>query len=197
MSKSTDKRREIQTPPGEDSAQVDFNAAASTGQQEGPGEGQGYEGDPDGQAAAPPEPPETCKEYLRRNFTPEECLILGAKMSQAYMELAKVNEDLASIKADFKGRITNLEGEVSNYSRMLNAGYEMTNVDCVVTRDHDRKMVIITRMDTGEFVRERKMTIDELQRPLLPPETPQSPEDLGAHFGVPAGEEAAAAPPQI
>jgi hypothetical protein len=106
---------------------------------------------------------------------------MGRKMGQAHQELVRLNEDLASIKADFKSRITNKEGEISNYSRMLNAGHEMANIECEVVRDHKDKMVRIYRLDTGDFVRERRMTLDEQQRSLLPPETE---EEVAAHFGV-------------
>lgn len=140
------------------------------------------------ETAATTEPKETCKEWLRRNFTAEELLIMGRKMSEAHQQLVKLNEDLTTIKADYKSRITALEGEVSNYARMWSTGYEMTYIKCEVVRDHETKMVRICRLDTGEFVRERRMTLDEQQRSLLPPETMGK---VAEHFGVDQGSEAA------
>lgn len=143
--------------------------------------------------STPPEPEpvkELCKEYLRRNFTPEEMGTLGQQMSRAHQELVHVNENLATIKADFKSRITNLENEVSNFSRQIAAGHTMDYVECVVTRDFDKKRVIIHRADTGELVRERRMTLEEQQRSLLSPETPA---DVAEHFGAPPPPEDGAA----
>ena len=48
----------------------------------------------------------------------------------------------------------------------LNNGYEMTTVKCEFVPDWKSKTWIINRADNGEFVKERKMTPDELQMRL-------------------------------
>jgi hypothetical protein len=140
-------------------------------------------------------PPETCKEYLRRYFTSEEREILANQADQAHGELIQANEEKATFNANIKSRITNLEGEIARLHRLRQAGFEMDHIICVVTRDYDRKMVLIHRSDTGEFVRERRMTLDEQQRSLLPPETK---EEVAEHFGVePSAPPAFETPPPL
>lgn len=127
------------------------------------------------------EPQEICKEYLRRYFSPEEREILANQADQAHAELILANEEKASFNANIKSRITNLEGEIARLHRLRQAGFEMDHIKCVITRDYEDKMVRIHRADNGEFVRERRMTLDEQQRPLLPPETE---EEVAEHFGA-------------
>jgi len=109
---------------------------------------------------------ETCKEYLKYTFTPDEREALASEMSRNIVDLSSAREELDTIKAQYKSRITALEGEVSGSARKLHAGYEMRNIECRVERDYDAKLIRIYRLDSGDLVREKAMTTEELQRRL-------------------------------
>ncbi len=158
------------TPAAENSPAVETEADTYAGQEE----------------AAPPHPQETCKEYLRRYFTPEEREILANQADQAHAELIQANEEKATFNANIKSRITNLEGEIARLHRLRQAGFEMDHIECVITRDFNAKEVLIHRADTGDFVRKRRMTLDEQQRSLLTPETAG---EVAEHFGLQPGAE--------
>ena len=115
------------------------------------------------------EAPEMCKRTLKCFLTRDEKEALANRQSQAIEELASQKEELDTIKAQYKAKITGLEGEVAGSARTINAGYQMKNVDCRVYRDFNRKVVMIFRQDTDpeEMVEERPMTTDELQRKLF------------------------------
>lgn len=113
--------------------------------------------------------PEMCKRTLRCELTAVERDALATRQSRAIEELSSQKEELDTIKAQYKAKITSLEGEVASTARIINAGYQMKNVDCRVYRDFNRKVVMIYRQDTDpeEMVEQRPMTTDELQRKLF------------------------------
>jgi hypothetical protein len=115
------------------------------------------------------ERPEIVKRTLKCVLTNQERVELANRQSQAIEELASQKEELDTIKAQYKAKITALEGEVAGSARIINAGYQMKNVDCRVYRDFNRRVVMIFRQDTDpeEMVEQRAMTTDELQRKLF------------------------------
>lgn len=111
--------------------------------------------------------PEIIKRWLKVYLKPEQRETLASKMSADIMALTTTREELASIRDQYKSKITALEGEISAAARLLHAGFEMGNVECQVVRDYDFKIVNVVRMDTWETVESRRMTPDEMQRHLF------------------------------
>ena len=122
------------------------------------------------------EPNTTVFEYLKHRFTAEERLKLSEQLSQAVMERSAAEEELQTVKADFKSRITRAEATIADCARKINTGYEMRNVECELVKDFTTNTIRYQRLDTGEIVRERAMTSEERQRTLelVAPPTPQS-----------------------
>jgi len=112
--------------------------------------------------------PEIIREMLKVYLNPEQKEMLGQNMARGISLLADLKAQLDTAKAQFKGRITAVEGEIAESARMLNIGYQMANVECRVIRNFEHKTVTLYRMDTDpeELVSERPMTRDELQRKL-------------------------------
>lgn len=105
-------------------------------------------------------------EFLKYYFTAAERSEASDAMAQAYLRLRVLEEELALIKAQYKSDTVKLDGEISDNARKLNSGYEMRNTDCYAFMDHDKKLVIVRRADTGEVVKVREMNTSELQRKL-------------------------------
>lgn len=112
--------------------------------------------------------PEITREMLKVFLSPEQKEKLGQGMARGISLLADLKAQLETAKAQFKGRITAVEGEIAESARMMNIGYQMDLIECRVIRDFEHKTVTLYRMDTDpeEFVSERPMTRDELQRKL-------------------------------
>lgn len=115
----------------------------------------------------PEEKPETVKRWLKVYLKPEQRETLASKMSADIMALSQAREELATVRDQFKSKITALEGEISSAARLLHAGYEFGNVECQVVRDYADKTVRIMRLDTWEVAESRPMTVDEMQRHLF------------------------------
>lgn len=136
--------------------------------------------DNDDRAGADEETPKTVSEYLKHHFTAEERLKLSEQLSQAVMERSAAEEELQTVKADFKSRITRAEATIADCARKINTGYEMRSVECELVKDFATNTVRYRRLDTGEIVRERAMTAVERQRSLelvSPPATEEPDEN--------------------
>ena len=85
-------------------------------------------------------------------------------------ELAKISQELESTKnqkkevtAQFGATEKRFEAQIHEHSTMINQGYEYRIVECVWSKDWDRGIKILWRMDTTEIVREEKITDEDRQ----------------------------------
>ena len=62
-----------------------------------------------------------------------------------------------------KSRITSLEATIKEKVSKINAGYEMIAVECHIVKDYNDSIIRYVRMDTGDEVDSRDMTIEERQ----------------------------------
>ena len=89
------------------------------------------------------------------------------QLGRMNQELARAEEKKKSVSADLAAAVKNCEDAVSNQSRLVTNGYEYRNVECEIHFDTPEKgHKRVTRLDTGEVVREVKMTGLELQEQL-------------------------------
>lgn len=102
-------------------------------------------------------------EYLK-------CLLDDLELRDTGISLARHNSKVASLEAEkkafndqIKAQITAAEAEILRLSGILQNGYEYRQVEITIDRDYDEKIIRIIRQDTGEIVREEKMTADDLQ----------------------------------
>lgn len=141
------------------------------------------------------EKPLTASIMARHSFTTAELLALGERLNGALQEQAQIESEFASIKADFKSRITRMEAEQQTASQKLRDKFEMRETLAVVILDAPapgRKsfyfavpesqspgeaMLDEPRMTAGEFIRDEQMTAMDRQRELPLEEKPRKIDD--------------------
>jgi len=106
------------------------------------------------------------KEYLKCQLTEKEKTELSAKIAKAISDRASAEAKLKEVSASIKAQIAQLDAEISEKALQINNGYEYRNVECRMDKDYRLGSVTITRLDTGEVIRERPMTAEERQMEL-------------------------------
>ena len=106
------------------------------------------------------------KEYLKCQLTEKEKTELSAKIAKAISDRASAEAKLKEVSASIKAQIAQLDAEISEKALQINNGYEYRNVECRMDKDYRLGSVSITRLDTGEVIRERPMTAEERQMEL-------------------------------
>lgn len=101
--------------------------------------------------------------HVRYFFTAAEIAEMAVDLAQAGITKAQLEEELTTIKANFKSDITIQEEHINKLMRQIHNGFEMRTVVCHEYRDYENKKVLTIRDDTGETVKERPMTLDETQ----------------------------------
>ncbi len=109
---------------------------------------------------------EIVKEYLKCQLTEKEKTELSAKIAKAISDRASAEAKLKEVSASIKAQIAQIDAEISEKALQINNGYEYRNVDCRMDKDYRLGSVTITRLDTGEVIRERPMTSEERQMQL-------------------------------
>ena len=107
------------------------------------------------------------KEYLKCHLTEKEKTELSAKIAKAISDRSSAEAKLKEVSASIKAQIAQLDAEISEKALQINNGYEYRNVECRMDKDYRLGTVTITRLDTGEVIRERPMTAEERQMELL------------------------------
>ena len=106
------------------------------------------------------------KEYLKCQLTEKEKTELSAQIAKAISDRASAEAKLKEVSASIKAQIAQLDAEISEKALQINNGYEYRNVECRMDKDYRLGTVTITRLDTGEVIRERPMTAEERQMEL-------------------------------
>ena len=126
------------------------------------------------------------KEYLKCQLTEKEKTELSAKIAKAISDRASAEAKLKEVSTSIKAQIAQLDAEISEKALQINNGYEYRNVECRMDKDYRLGAMTITRLDTGEVIRERPMTSEERQMELpghkkeKPGKTKPSTKDDGA-----------------
>ena len=107
---------------------------------------------------------DAAQEFVKYVFSEEEKKEISSRMAQKVSELQTSEDDKKAIMSDFKSRIDSIQAEINRSATQINNGYEMRNVDCYIKADYDSKLWISIREDTGEIAKERKMTVEDMQR---------------------------------
>ncbi len=106
-------------------------------------------------------------QYLKYQFTKEEKADLADSLARGIGELEQKTLQKKDVVKAIDADIAKLESSVSLSATKVKDGYEYRNIDCIIAYDYEAKTKTITRIDTGEIVRESTMTNDELQIPLI------------------------------
>ena len=102
------------------------------------------------------------KEFVRCELTEQELLECSKESARAYSSKARIESDLDGIKKRFKADLEKQENIIKNKSELINCGYEYRNIDCALTFDWAKGIKTLTRLDTGEVMKE--MTIETHER---------------------------------
>lgn len=101
---------------------------------------------------------------VRCVLTDEEKLAAGRALAEATNDLIEIENDKARVVADFKAKLTAVEGHVSTLSNQLRSGCAFRDVECSVRFNDPRTgEKTIYRDDTGAKVETRGMTDEENQ----------------------------------
>ncbi|HEY5234797.1 MAG TPA: hypothetical protein VIJ14_01355 [Rhabdochlamydiaceae bacterium] len=128
--------------------------------------------------ATPSEKIETDRyEYKKVKIT-LECKLTEAELKASAKALAEslrknaaLESQLETFKSQIKAQITQEEGTISEHTNRLNSEKEFRLVDCEITFDYQKGIKTTIRKDTGEQIREEKITDEERQMHLGDPAT--------------------------
>jgi phage FluMu gp28-like protein len=99
-------------------------------------------------------------------FSEEEKLQIGHELSTAIDKKTMLEEELKEVKANYKAKIEEQELQIRVNARFIKDGYEMRRVPVKEVADYKRKIMETVSEETGNVLKTRKLTSDELQRKL-------------------------------
>lgn len=105
-------------------------------------------------------------QLLKCILTEDEKKEAAACLVEAMNEKTCKEDELASIKNQFKGEISRLEAEINAKANLVRDGYEFRPVSVRETKDFTLGTLVAIRMDTYEAVKSRKLSETEMQRKL-------------------------------
>ncbi len=114
----------------------------------------------------------TERQFLQCKLTPEEQEQAAQDLARLLDDLQGLEEQLTSIKTDFKGKIEQCEANINVKKRLVRDKRELRPVDCEVQSNFTQCTVRVTRKDTGEVIEDRKMTGNEAQLKIADQEGP-------------------------
>jgi len=100
---------------------------------------------------------------LKCKLSDEDLLKTGTDLARSLDEIAELEDELESIKASFKGKLTALEAKATSLKNIVRDKCDYRKVDCEQVYDNALGFVTETRLDTGEIIEQRKMTAEERQ----------------------------------
>ena len=96
-------------------------------------------------------------------LTDDEVLQYGRDIARAYGDKARIESEFDSVKADYKGKISEQESIVEKLSPRVHSGIETRDVECEEVKNWTAATVRVTRLDTHEVIESRPMREDEKQ----------------------------------
>lgn len=106
---------------------------------------------------------EDFQEELPVDLTDAELLDTGARLGETLTKIEEVLDKKKETNADFKHQLEKLKADMNRLQTLLKRGYDLRSVNCVRTIDYETRVVIETRVDTGEVLRPRACKPSELQ----------------------------------
>lgn len=105
--------------------------------------------------------------FLPVPLTDDELLAKAKELASKLAEADDVESRKKVAVAECKAEADRIDSEVSWLASMLRSGKEPREVEVRKVRDEASRTIDTMRLDTGEIVSSRAMTIHELQRPLF------------------------------
>ena len=112
-----------------------------------------------------PEEKEYIKKLIKVDFTQDELLELGMKLTELIRQVKSAESQKTAAAADFTSRIKQANLLIDDTMQKIDDGWEMRREDCLVEYDHNLNMVhyIFEQNGNRVMVEQRKMTADEKQ----------------------------------
>lgn len=106
----------------------------------------------------------TFKENLKTKLSEPELKEYAKSLSEKYIEHGQLEADKKGVVAEYKAKTDTLEGQLSLLSQKVSTQHEWRDVECHWDYNWktDRKRFV--REDTGEIVREDKITQQDRQK---------------------------------
>lgn len=101
-------------------------------------------------------------------LTDGELLAKSKELAAKITELDEVEDRKKSAVAQCKVKSDELDLDIHKIARILRTGREDREVEVSEIRNDPARTIEVVRLDTGEIVESRPMTIHELQKPLFP-----------------------------
>ncbi len=106
-------------------------------------------------------------ERLSCKLTDTEIRERGEQLADLRKQIAEVEATKKNTAENFKSQIITLVTRADDVTEEINTKSEVRDVEVTEEKDYDKKQAYTIRLDTGESVRTRALTPQELQRPLL------------------------------
>lgn len=106
------------------------------------------------------------KRSLRCQLTQEELLAAGEKLAELLDNLRRAESERESVVKQYKAKEAELAAQIESQQLLVRNKSEIRMVDCENVLDYTAVKCIVTRMDTGEIILDRKLTEDEKQSTL-------------------------------
>jgi len=103
-------------------------------------------------------------EFIKYVFTEKELKEIAGEMAQKIVNLQQAEDDVKAIKSDYKSQIDGIQAGINSDATKMTSGYEMRSTKCQVIPNYPKKVWEYMRVDTGEKVKEKGMTSNDLQR---------------------------------
>lgn len=101
---------------------------------------------------------------LECHLTDAEKLAAGKELGDALEDMRRIEERLASFKAQVKAEASQKQAEIGILSQMLNTGRQYRSVDCEIRYDWAASSKTWIRLDTGEIVKVQGISDHERQQ---------------------------------
>ena len=107
--------------------------------------------------------PKYKNEFIKYLFTETEKKEIASEMAQKIANLQQAEDDKKAIMSDYKSQIDGIQAGINSAATKLTNGYEMRSTKCQVVPNYPKKVWEYIRVDTGEMVKEKNMTSNDLQ----------------------------------
>ena len=106
----------------------------------------------------------TFKENLKTKLSKSELEEYAKSLSEKYIEHGQLEIDKKGVVAEYKAKTDTLEGQLSLLSQKVSTQHEWRDVECHWGYNWKTDKKVLVRQDTGEVVREEKITTNDRQK---------------------------------
>lgn len=106
----------------------------------------------------------TFKENLKTKLSAKELADYAQSLSEKYIDNVQLEADKKGLVAEYKAKIDVILGEMGLLSQKVSTQYEWRDVECHWGYNWKTDKKVLIRQDTGEVVREEKISQADRQK---------------------------------